>query len=57
MKKNSAIFDNPKNVKRLHIGFFVLLVLVLIAESFVDMHGEFAVEHFYGFYAVFGFIS
>lgn len=57
MKKNSAIFDNPKNVKRLHIGFFVTLALVLIAEGFVDMHGEFSVEHFYGFYAVFGFIS
>ncbi len=57
MKKELTIFDNPKNVRRLQIGFFVALVLVLIAESFVDMHGEFEVEHFYGFYAVFGFIS
>ncbi len=57
MKKELTIFDNPKNVRRLQVGFFVALVLVLIAESFVDMHGEFEVEHFYGFYAVFGFIS
>ncbi|MCG8567178.1 MAG: hypothetical protein MI747_19050 [Desulfobacterales bacterium] len=57
MKKQSAIFDNPNNVRRLRLGFFVALVLVLIAESFVDMHGEFHVEHFYGFYAVYGFIS
>ncbi len=57
MKKELTIFDNPKNVRRLQIGFFVSLVLVLIAESFVNMHGEFEVEHFYGFYAVFGFIS
>ena len=57
MKKKPAIFDNPENVRRLHIGFFAALVLVLIAEAFVDMHGEFYVEHFYGFYAVFGFIS
>lgn len=57
MKKELTIFDNPKNVKRLRMGFFVALVLVLIAESFVEMHGEFSVEHFYGFYAVYGFIS
>jgi uncharacterized membrane protein len=57
MKKKSAIFDNPANVRRLHIGFFIALVVVLAAEAFVDMHGQFTVEHFYGFYAVFGFIS
>jgi uncharacterized membrane protein AbrB (regulator of aidB expression) len=57
MKKELTIFDNPKNVKRLRRVFFVALVLLLIAESFVEMHGEFSVEHFYGFYAVYGFIS
>ncbi len=57
MKKQRFIFDNPKNIKRLRYGFFAALVLVLIAESLVDMHGEFPVEHFYGFYAVYGFIS
>jgi len=57
MKKELTIFDNPKNVKRLRTGFFVALVLVLIAEVFVDMHGQFPVDHFYGFYAVYGFIS
>ena len=57
MKKNAALFDNPDNVRRLRTGFFIALVLVLIAEAFVEMHGSFAVEHFYGFYAVYGFIS
>ena len=57
MKKELTIFDNPKNIRRLLRGFFLALVLVLVAESFVDMHGEFFVEHFYGFYAVYGFIS
>ena len=57
MKKSPAIFDNPENVRRLRIGFFIALVLVLFAEAFVDMHGEFEVEHFFGFYAVYGFIS
>lgn len=57
MKKELKIFDKPENVRRLQLGFFAALVLVLIAESFVDMHGEFHVEHFYGFYAVYGFIA
>ena len=57
MKRELTIFDKPENVKRLRRGFFVALTLVLIAEVFVDMHGEFAVDHFYGFYAVYGFIS
>ncbi|WP_022668907.1 hypothetical protein [Desulfospira joergensenii] len=57
MKKELTIFDKPENVRRLRIGFFVALVLVLIAEAFVEMHGEFHVAHFYGFYAVYGFIS
>lgn len=57
MKKELTLFDKPENVRRLLIGFFIALVLVLIAEAFVDMHGEFHVEHFYGFYAVYGFIS
>jgi hypothetical protein len=57
MKKPLTVFDNPKNVKRLRMGFFVALVLVLVAENFVHMHGEFGVEHFFGFYAVYGFIS
>ena len=57
MKKELTIFDKPENVRRLRIGFFITLVLVLLAEAFVDMHGEFHVEHFFGFYAVYGFIS
>ncbi|MCP4020398.1 MAG: hypothetical protein GY729_01030 [Desulfobacteraceae bacterium] len=57
MKKELTIFDNPQNVKRLRFGFFIALAVVLVAELFVDMHGEFEVDHFFGFYAVYGFIS
>ncbi len=57
MKKELTIFDNPKNIKRLRLVFFILLVLVLVAEFFVEKHGEFTVEHFYGFYAVYGFMA
>ena len=57
MKRELTIFDKPENIRRLRMGFFIALVLVLVAEAFVDKHGEFPVEHFYGFYAVYGFIA
>lgn len=57
MKKELTLFDNPKNVKRLRTGFYIALVLVLVAELFIHKHPEFGVEHFFGFYAVYGFIS
>jgi hypothetical protein len=57
MEKNGSIFDRPETLGRIQKVFFAALVLVLTAEAFVDMHGEFDVVHFYGFYAVFGFIS
>ncbi len=57
MKKELTIFDNPKNVSRLRLGFYICLVLVLVAEFFIEAHHGFGVEHFFGFYAVYGFIS
>lgn len=57
MKKELTIFDNPKNVKRIRLCFYIALVLVLLAEFVVEMHKEFEAEHFFGFYAVYGFIS
>ncbi len=57
MRKELTIFDKPENVRRLRTGFFIALVLVLLGEGMVDMHAEFHVAHFFGFYAVYGFIS
>ncbi|MFH1156729.1 MAG: hypothetical protein V1793_23245 [Pseudomonadota bacterium] len=57
MKKELTLFDNPKNVRRLRTCFYVALVLVVVAEFFIHKHDEFGVDHFIGFYAVYGFIS
>ncbi len=57
MKKELTIFDNPKNVKRLRLFFYIALAAVLVAELFIEKHHGFEVEHFFGFYAVYGFIS
>lgn len=57
MKKELTLFDDPKNVRWLRAVFYVALCGVLIAELFIHKHPEFGVDSFFGFYAVYGFIS
>ncbi|MCG8615026.1 MAG: hypothetical protein MI802_02310 [Desulfobacterales bacterium] len=57
MKKDHGIFDNPKNVKRLLVGFYGSLVVLLIAEFFIHPHPAFYFETIKGFSAVYGFFS
>lgn len=51
-------FDKPQNIKRLKIGFYILLVLLVLPDFFVHKHTLFSsIEAVPGFYALFGFIS
>ncbi|MBM4182150.1 MAG: hypothetical protein FJ209_11435 [Betaproteobacteria bacterium] len=49
--------DNPLNVKKLWRGFIAVLALTVIAGFFTDLHPHFEIEGWYGFYAVYGFIT
>jgi hypothetical protein len=61
MKKELKIFDNPKNVKRLLLGFYLSLVLLIgidiLVELLVHKHVDFPWEKAPAFYAVYGFVS
>ena len=57
MKKELSIFDNPKNVKKLLVGFYCSLVFLLISEFFIHPHPAFYFENMIGFSAVYGFFS
>ncbi len=57
MKKELKIFDNPKNIKRLLIGFFSFLAVLLIIDLFMHKHGHFSWEETTGFFAVYGFVA
>ncbi len=57
MKKEPAFFDRPKTARRLLIGFYCSLVILLISEFFIHPHPAFSFEHFKGFSAVYGFFS
>jgi hypothetical protein len=51
-------FDQPHNLRRLRIGFYVVLILLVLPDLFIHKHTLFSsVEGWPGFYALFGFIA
>lgn len=57
-KKVHNWFDHPQNLRKLRIGFYVVLVLLVLPDFFLHKHTYFsAVEAWPGFFALFGFIS
>lgn len=57
MKRELKTFDNPKNVRRLLMVFYTSLVVLLVSEFFVHMHGDFAWEEMPFFFGTYGFVS
>ena len=51
------MFDDPKNLQRLLKVFYASLVVLVGLDWVVVKHSHFAWEDWFGFYAVYGFIS
>lgn len=51
------IFDDPKNVKRLLVIFFITLAVLLLVDFFIHKHAEFDWEAVPCFFAAYGFVS
>lgn len=49
-------FDNPRNVRKVVWAVYIVCALLLLIDFFVPKHGPFAVEHAFGFYAIYGFV-
>lgn len=47
----------PSTIRLLWIVFIVILALTVLADLFVDHHGEFGIDGTIGFYAWYGFLS
>ena len=56
-KREPHWFDHKKNQKKLWILLWTLCGLSLIAELFVERHGHFPIDGFFGFYALLGFLA
>jgi hypothetical protein len=55
--EKAALFDNPRNVKRLLVTFFTSVGLLLLVDLIYHRHAIFPWEGWFGFYAVFGFVA
>lgn len=49
--------DRPGNVRRVYLSVWVACGLLLLAELFVDKHGEVEIEHWFGFHGIYGFVA
>jgi len=57
VKKELKIFDNPRNVKRLLVFFYLTLVALLVVDFFIHKHADFSWEKAPNFFAVYGYVS
>ena len=51
------IFDKPRNVKRLIVGFFTIAGILLLLDLVIHRHAELEAETWFGFYAFYGLIG
>ncbi len=49
--------DEPRNVDRIVYALYAVCGLLLVIDPFVHKHGPFAIEHWFGFYGIFGFVA
>lgn len=47
----------PSTIRKLWLGFYVVLALTLLAQVFIYVKGYFGVDAWFGFGAVYGFVS
>lgn len=56
-RKQTHVFDNPKNVRRVIYALYVVCVISVAAEFLVDRHVDHPLEVVFGFYAIYGFVA
>lgn len=49
--------DEPANVRKVYLSVWVVCGLLLLAELFIDKHGEVDIEHWFGFHGFYGLIA
>lgn len=47
----------PQNIRRLKVVALVLLLMTVLAEGFIHLHGHFGFDEFFAFTAVSGLLS
>ena len=55
--KPIGLWDNPRNVKRLLYGFYIICAVLFLVDLFVHRHMTHPWEHLWGFYAIYGWVA
>lgn len=55
--QKTHIFDKPKNVKKLLNGFYVVCILLVVADFIIHRHTTMEWEKIPAFYALYGFVA
>ena len=56
-KESPGFFEKPGTIKFLWVLLFAVCVLTLVPDFFLERHSYFAYEHYFGFFAVLGFVA
>lgn len=56
-KGPSHWLDNRRNVDRIVWALYAVCAFLFVIDWFVPKHGPFAIEHWFGFYGIYGFVS
>ena len=49
--------DEPRNVDRIVYAVYAVCALLFVLDVVTHKHGPFAIEHWFGFYGIYGFVA
>ena len=49
--------DDLRNVDKIVYALYAICGVLLVVDPFIHKHGPFAIEHWLGFYGIFGFVA
>lgn len=55
--EKSYWLDKPGSVDRVYWSVVVVCAVLILLDLFYVKHAEFEVEHYFGFYGIYGFVS
>lgn len=49
--------DEARNVDKIVYAVYAVCGLLLVIDPLIHKHGPFAIEHWFGFYGIYGFVA
>lgn len=49
--------DDLRNVNKIVYALYAVCGLLLVIDPLIHKHGPFAIEHWFGFYGIYGFVA